>query len=215
MQNGKDVVLRATGITKELPLGKLIVHALRGVDLSICRNEMVGIVGPSGSGKSTLLGLMGGLDSPTDGSLEIDGVDITHLSEGSISGFISEKADRAGTNGVAQDRIYLEITPSELPDEIIGANVRVTIPVSSTGGAVLAVPAAALSATANGSTILQVEGEDLALTTVTVETGLAAGGLVEVTPIGGDLVAGDLVVVGREGSSTGAGEPATDTSDDA
>jgi multidrug efflux pump subunit AcrA (membrane-fusion protein) len=102
-----------------------------------------------------------------------------------------------------------------LPDEIIGANVRVTIPVSSTGGAVLAVPAAALSATANGSTILQVEGEDLALTTVTVETGLAAGGLVEVTPIGGDLVAGDLVVVGREGSSTGAGEPATDTSDDA
>jgi multidrug efflux pump subunit AcrA (membrane-fusion protein) len=133
----------------------------------------------------------------------------------SISGVISEKADRAGTNGVAQDRIYLEITPSELPDEIIGANVRVTIPVSSTGGAVLAVPAAALSATANGSTILQVEGEDLALTTVTVETGLAAGGLVEVTPIGGDLVAGDLVVVGREGSSTGAGEPATDTSDDA
>jgi putative ABC transport system ATP-binding protein len=91
MQNGKDVVLRATGITKELPLGKLIVHALRGVDLSICRNEMVGIVGPSGSGKSTLLGLMGGLDSPTDGSLEIDGVDITHLSEGRLTEVRNEK----------------------------------------------------------------------------------------------------------------------------
>jgi multidrug efflux pump subunit AcrA (membrane-fusion protein) len=133
----------------------------------------------------------------------------------SISGVISEKADRTGTNGVAQDRIYLEITPSELPDEIIGANVRVTIPVSSTGGEVLAVPAAALSATANGSTILQVEGEDLALTTVTVETGLAAGGLVEVTSIGGELAEGDLVVVGREGSSTGSDESSTETTDGA
>jgi multidrug efflux pump subunit AcrA (membrane-fusion protein) len=133
----------------------------------------------------------------------------------SISGVISEKSDRAGTNGVPPDRIYLEITPSELPDEIIGANVRVTIPVSSTGGEVLAVPAAALSATANGSTILQVENADRTLTTVTVETGLAAGGLVEVTPIGGELAEGDLVVVGREGSSSGAGEPSTETSDDA
>jgi multidrug efflux pump subunit AcrA (membrane-fusion protein) len=133
----------------------------------------------------------------------------------SISGVILEKADRPGTNGVPPDRIYLEITPSELPDDIVGANVRVTIPVSSTGGEVLAVPAAALSATANGSTILQVENEDQTLTTVTVETGLAAGGLVEVTPIGGELAEGDLVVVGREGSSTGSDESSTETTDGA
>ncbi len=120
----------------------------------------------------------------------------------SIPGVISEIADRAGTNGVAQDRIYLEITPAELPEAIIGANVRVTIPVSSTGGEVLAVPAAALSATANGSTILQVEEEDRTLRTVTVEPGLAAGGLVEVTALEGDLVEGDWVVVGRESGST-------------
>jgi multidrug efflux pump subunit AcrA (membrane-fusion protein) len=126
----------------------------------------------------------------------------------SIIGVISQKADRAGTDGVAQDRIYLEITPSELPEEIIGTNVRVTIPVSSTGGEVLAVPAAALSATANGSTILQVENGDRTLRTVTVEAGLAAGGLVEVTAVEGQLAEGDLVVVGREGSST---EPATGT----
>ena len=119
---------------------------------------------------------------------------------GSIPGVISRKADRAGTDGVAPDRIYLEITPAELPPEIIGANVRVTIPVSSTGGEVLAVPAAALSATANGSTILQVD-EEASLRTVTVEPGLAAGGLVEVTPIDGELDEGDWVVVGREGSS--------------
>jgi multidrug efflux pump subunit AcrA (membrane-fusion protein) len=119
-----------------------------------------------------------------------------------ISGVISAKADGAGTNGVAPDRVYLEIMPSQLPDEIIGANVKVTIPVSSTGGEVLAVPAAALSATANGATILQVENEDRTLRTVSVEPGLAAGGLVEVTPIDGGLAMGDRVVVGREGPTT-------------
>ncbi len=91
------------------------------------------------------------------------------------------------------------------PPEIIGTNVRVTIPVSSTGGEVLAVPAAALSATAAGDTILQVEDQDSTLRTVTVEPGLAAGGLVEVTPIEGDLAEGDWVVVGREGASSGSG----------
>jgi multidrug efflux pump subunit AcrA (membrane-fusion protein) len=123
---------------------------------------------------------------------------------GVIPGVIGFKADRAGTDGVQPDRIYLEITPSELPPEIIGTNVRVTIPVSSTGGEVLAVPAAALSATAAGDTILQVE-EDSTLRTVTVEPGLAAGGLVEVTPIEGDLAEGDWVVVGREGASSESG----------
>jgi len=133
-----------------------------------------------------------------------------------ISGVISEKADRAGTDGVAPDRVYVEITPSELPEEIIGANVKVTIPVSSTGGEVLAVPAAALSATANGSTNLQVENDDRTLRTVTVEAGLAAGGLVEVTPIEGELAEGDWVVVGREGSSEGSSTgSSTETTDGA
>jgi hypothetical protein len=129
---------------------------------------------------------------------------------GTIPGVISAKADRAGTDGVQPDRVYLEIEPAELPPEIIGTNVRVTIPVSSTGGEVLAVPAAALSATANGSTILQVEEEDGSLRTVSVEPGLAAGGLVEVTPIDGELEVGDWVVVGREGS-TGSSDDADTT----
>ncbi len=132
---------------------------------------------------------------------------------GMIPGVIGFKADRAGTDGVQPDRIYLEITPSQLPPEIVGTNVRVTIPVSSTGGEVLAVPAAALSATANGDTILQVE-EDSTLRTVTVEPGLAAGGLVEVTPIEGELAEGDWVVVGREGaSSESAGDDETGTTE--
>ena len=128
---------------------------------------------------------------------------------GVIPGVIGFKADRAGTDGVQPDRFYLEITPSELPPEIIGTNVRVTIPVSSTGGEVLAVPAAAMSATAAGDTILQVEEQDSTLRTVIVEPGLAAGGLVEVTPIEGDLAEGDWVVVGREGASDSTGDDET------
>jgi multidrug efflux pump subunit AcrA (membrane-fusion protein) len=131
---------------------------------------------------------------------------------GTIPGVISAKADRAGTDGVQPDRVYLEIEPAELPPEIIGINVRVTIPVSSTGGEVLAVPAAALSATANGSTMLQVEEEDRSLRTVAVEPGLAAGGLVEVTPVDGQLDVGDWVVVGREGSTRSSDDTDSDLS---
>jgi putative ABC transport system ATP-binding protein len=87
----RRVVLRATELTKDLPLGAVVVHAVRGIDLEIYDNEMVGIVGPSGSGKSTLLGLIGGLDSPTTGRVEIDGVDITHMSEGRLTEVRNEK----------------------------------------------------------------------------------------------------------------------------
>jgi putative ABC transport system ATP-binding protein len=84
MTTGKPVI-RVQGITKELPLGKLKIHALRGVDFSIAAGEMVGLVGPSGSGKSTLLGILGGLDSPTAGQIEINGIDVTRMSEGRLT----------------------------------------------------------------------------------------------------------------------------------
>ena len=89
--NGRRVVLRTVNVTKDLPLGNVVVHAVRGVDLTIYENEMVGIVGPSGSGKSTLLGLMGGLDAPTTGRIEIDGIDITNMSEGRLTEVRNEK----------------------------------------------------------------------------------------------------------------------------
>jgi putative ABC transport system ATP-binding protein len=80
-----QMVIRTRNLTKELPLGKVVVHALRGVNLDIYAGEMVGIVGPSGSGKSTLLGLIGGLDKPTQGTIEIDGVDITRMNEDQLT----------------------------------------------------------------------------------------------------------------------------------
>ncbi|HVU10606.1 MAG TPA: ABC transporter ATP-binding protein [Phototrophicaceae bacterium] len=91
MNHSDKVVIRTRGLAKDLPLGKTVVHALRGVDLDIYAGEIVGIVGPSGSGKSTLLGLIGGLDSPTRGTVEIDGVDITRMNEDQLTEIRNEK----------------------------------------------------------------------------------------------------------------------------
>ncbi|MCA0458582.1 MAG: ABC transporter ATP-binding protein [Chloroflexi bacterium] len=87
----QHAVIRTQGVVKELPLGKYTVHALRGVDMEIYAGEMVGIIGPSGSGKSTLLGLIGGLDTPTRGTIEIDGVDISRMSEDNLTEIRNEK----------------------------------------------------------------------------------------------------------------------------
>ncbi|MEO8394470.1 MAG: ABC transporter ATP-binding protein [Chloroflexota bacterium] len=89
--NGKNAVIRTRGLTKDLPLGKTVVHALRGVDMEIYAGEIVGIVGPSGSGKSTLLGLIGGLDTPSKGTIEIDGVDVTRMNEDQLTEIRNEK----------------------------------------------------------------------------------------------------------------------------
>ncbi|MDX2140222.1 MAG: ABC transporter ATP-binding protein [Chloroflexota bacterium] len=88
--NGRPVI-RVTGLAKDLPLGKTVVHALRGVDFEIQAGEMVSIIGPSGSGKSTLLGLIGGLDKPTQGKVEIDGTDISRLGEDRMTEIRNEK----------------------------------------------------------------------------------------------------------------------------
>ncbi|HVO42841.1 MAG TPA: ABC transporter ATP-binding protein [Aggregatilineales bacterium] len=87
----RPAVLRARDLVKDLPLGSETIHILRGVSLDIYRGERVGIIGPSGSGKSTLLGVMGGLDSPTSGTIEIDGLDVTRLSEDKLTEVRNEK----------------------------------------------------------------------------------------------------------------------------
>ena len=131
-----------------------------------------------------------------------DKVTIDHQLLGiEITGTVTFKADGPGTNDVPPEKVYLEITPDQVVAELNGANVRVVIPVTarSTQGQVLAVPAAALSATGSGETIVTVLEDDETTRSVTVVPGLAtSSGLVEVTAVNGDLDESDWVVVGIE-----------------
>lgn len=86
-----NAMIYAADVTKDLRLGQITIHALRGIDMQINSGEIVGIVGPSGSGKSTLLGIIGGLDTPTSGKIEIDGVDVTRMNEDQLTEIRNEK----------------------------------------------------------------------------------------------------------------------------
>jgi putative ABC transport system ATP-binding protein len=77
----EGAVVRAQSLVRRYGDGDTAVEALRGVSLGIDAGRMTAIMGPSGSGKSTLMHLLAGLDVPTEGSVVVDGVDITKLSE--------------------------------------------------------------------------------------------------------------------------------------
>jgi putative ABC transport system ATP-binding protein len=79
------IVMDVRNITKSLPLGRERIDILKGISFQIISGEFISIIGPSGSGKSTLLGIIAGLDNPTSGQVLIDGLDITHMSEGRLA----------------------------------------------------------------------------------------------------------------------------------
>jgi putative ABC transport system ATP-binding protein len=74
-------VIQAIQVTKTFDQSAVRVDAVRGIDLSIEKGEMVAIVGPSGSGKSTLLSLIGAIDAPTGGQVLLDGQDLAKLDD--------------------------------------------------------------------------------------------------------------------------------------
>ena len=76
---GRRIVVRAQGVHKTYQMGKIVVRALQGIDLSVYAGEYLAIMGPSGSGKSTFFNMIGGLDKPSSGKVFIDEVDIAQL----------------------------------------------------------------------------------------------------------------------------------------
>ncbi len=113
------------------------------------------------------------------------------------SGKVSSVAPRPGTNGADGFHVWFSVIVSDPPPALVGASVRLTIPITTTGQAGLAVPASAISLAPDGTSRVQ-RSVDGALGFVTVAPGLSAAGYVAVTSPKGELAAGDLVVVGFE-----------------
>ena len=76
---------RLTDVTKDYPKGRGVVHALRGVNLVIASGDWLAIQGPTGHGKSTLLQMLGALDRPTSGTVELDGQNLAGLRESRLT----------------------------------------------------------------------------------------------------------------------------------
>lgn len=80
-------MVRVRDLVMRLPSGGKTLTILDGVSLDVAAGEVVAVTGPSGSGKSTLLGLIAGLDTPSGGSIAVDGVEVTRLGEAALARF--------------------------------------------------------------------------------------------------------------------------------
>lgn len=85
MEKVRKEIIRIEGLKKFYNLGTQQVKALNGVDLSICGNEYVAIMGPSGSGKSTLMNILGCLDTPSGGKYILNGTDVSQMGDGELA----------------------------------------------------------------------------------------------------------------------------------
>ncbi len=84
-------LIRTEKIVKDYKMGKLFVHALKGVDINIHQGEFVAIMGPSGSGKSTLMHILGCLDTPTSGDYYIDDIKVSNISKNDLASIRNKK----------------------------------------------------------------------------------------------------------------------------
>jgi putative ABC transport system ATP-binding protein len=85
MEGANGIAVRAREVTRVYGSGDTAVHALRGIDLEVAPQKLTAIMGPSGSGKSTLMHILAGLDPPTGGVVEIQGINITELDDNALT----------------------------------------------------------------------------------------------------------------------------------
>jgi putative ABC transport system ATP-binding protein len=120
-------MIEVRDLTKKFFSGSQQIEILKGINLSVKKGEVVAVEGPSGSGKTTLLGLLAGFDSPTQGSIRIDGEEITTLDEDRLAllrgkklGFVFQSYNLVATL-TAEENVML---PLELQGRYAGAQDR-------------------------------------------------------------------------------------------
>jgi putative ABC transport system ATP-binding protein len=116
----ESTMYQLTGVTKTYQKGRGTVQALRGVDLEINDGEFLAIQGPTGHGKTTLLQMLGGLDRPTSGSIELAGQDLADMREGQVTqvratsiGFIFQTFNLIPTLS-AQENVEVALVPARV-----------------------------------------------------------------------------------------------------
>lgn len=120
-----DKILEVRDLKKEYHMGEVVVHALRGVNLELYDGEFVVILGPSGSGKSTILNIIGGIDTPTSGTVHYKGINVEALNEKALTlyrrsaiGFVFQFYNLV-PNLTARENIMLA---SEISEDAIGVD---------------------------------------------------------------------------------------------
>ena len=130
-----EAVLQARGVKKYYGKGEALVKALDGVDLDIERGKFTAIIGTSGSGKSTLLNMLGGLDTPTEGSIRIGKVELSKLTSEQATifrrqqiGFIFQNYNLVPTLNVWENIILPISLDGQKPDKKFIMPPRTTYP---------------------------------------------------------------------------------------
>jgi putative ABC transport system ATP-binding protein len=124
------VVIEIEHVTKLYKMGEEIVHALRGVSLTVRRNEYLAIMGPSGSGKSTMMNMLGCLDTPTNGKYHFTGKDVSEMSDDELAdirnreiGFVFQTFNllprSSSLQNVELPLVYAGFTPSARREKAI------------------------------------------------------------------------------------------------
>lgn len=147
MNETRRPVFQALELTKTYPMGDVLVHALRGVDLELFAGEFIVILGASGSGKSTLLNILGGLDVPSSGSVRFQDHELTGASQAKLTeyrrehvGFVFQFYNLvAGLTALDNVRLVTDIAESPMaPDQALAmvglANRQTFYPAQLSGG---------------------------------------------------------------------------------